>query len=370
MNGSDDTASSRGRGGALSGLDRAAIDRFCYQYLQLETHLDYPHGQLLKRPEIQDEIFDRVFSGQSHSAKKPRLQLRALKELVARIQASISDEEADDYAVSDKLMDHLGELMSHPLMPVADEAQQRCIVTYHLSLLQPPVDIDILENRALISAAGTTGLRTWEAALHLGQFLCVNGHFVAGKRVLELGAGTGYLSVLCAKHLGAVHVTASDGAEEVVDNLADNFTLNGLDWGFSNSRRARLSPKLLKWGHALVGTEEPEWLGGQKIDLIVGADVIYDQRTIPPLVSTLNELLGLHLGAEVIIAATQRTIKTLAAFQDACARSSLRVNELGFSAQEQHNVLDDRGQPHGPLTPFYPTHTPILILHISAMKAP
>lgn len=97
MNGSDVTASSRGRGGALSGLDRAAIDRFCCQYLQLETHLDYPHGQLLKRPEIQDEIFDRVFSGQSHSAKKPRLQLRALKELVARIQASISDEEADDY---------------------------------------------------------------------------------------------------------------------------------------------------------------------------------------------------------------------------------------------------------------------------------
>lgn len=263
-------------------------------------------------------------------------------------------------------MDHLGELMAHPLMPVADEAQQRCIVTYHMSLLQSPVDVDILENRTLISAAGTTGLRTWEAALHLGQFLCVNGPLVAGRRVLELGAGTGYLSVLCAKCLGAVHVTASDGAEEVVDNLADNFTLNGLDWDFSSSRKTRLSPKLLKWGHALVGTEEPEWMGGQKIDLIVGADVVYDQRTIPALVSTLNELLELHLGAEVIIAAAQRTVKTLAAFQDACDQSSLCVDELEFSAREQQNVLKDRGQPHGPLTPFYQTHTPIRILHISA----
>lgn len=263
-------------------------------------------------------------------------------------------------------MDHLGKLMFHPLMPVADEAQQKCIVTYHMSLLQPPLDIDVLENRALISAAGTTGLRTWEAALHLGQFLCVNGPLVAGKRVLELGVGTGYLSILCAKCLGAAHVIASDGAEEVVDNLADNFTMNGLDWDFGGSRKARLTPKLLKWGHALVGTEEPEWMGGQKIDLVIGADVIYDQRTIPSLVSTLNELLELNSGAEVIIAATQRSIETLSAFRDTCARSSLRVDELEFSTQDQQSVLDDIGRPHGPLTPFYPTHTPIRILHISA----
>lgn len=102
MNGSDDTASSRssGSGGSNTGPERAAIDRFCYQYLQLETHLDYPDGQFLKRPDVQDEIFDRIFSGQSQSAKQPRLQLRALKELVARIQASISDEEADNYVCS------------------------------------------------------------------------------------------------------------------------------------------------------------------------------------------------------------------------------------------------------------------------------
>lgn len=99
MNGLDGSTSSRNQDDGIShaGLDRAAIDRFCYQYLQLETHLDYPDGQLLKRPDVQDEIFDRIFSGQSQSAKQPRLQLRALKELVARIQASISDEEADDY---------------------------------------------------------------------------------------------------------------------------------------------------------------------------------------------------------------------------------------------------------------------------------
>lgn len=262
-------------------------------------------------------------------------------------------------------MDHLGELMSQPLMPEADEAQQKCLVTYHMSLLRSPAVIHILENRSLISAGGTTGLRTWEAALHLGQYLCVNSHLVAGKRVLELGAGTGYLSILGAKCLGADYVIASDGAEEVVDNLADNFTLNDLDWDYTSSRRTRISPKLLKWGHALIGTEEPEWIGGQKVDLVIGADITYDQSVIPSLVSTVMELIKLYPEADIIVAATQRNIETLSAFRDACAQNRLRVKELEFSAQEQQGVLDLRGQPCRPLTPFYSTRVPILIFHIS-----
>lgn len=267
--------------------------------------------------------------------------------------------------VSDTLMERLGELMFHPLLPEADEAQQKSVVTYHMSLLQPPSVIDILENRSLIAAGGTTGLRTWEAALHLGQFLCVNDHLVAGKRVLELGAGTGYLSILCAKSLDVAHVIASDGSDEVVDNLADNFTLNGVDWDSSVTHATRISPKLLRWGHALVGTEEPEWIGGQKLDLIIGADITYDQSVIPSLVATLRELLDLYRDAEVIIAATQRNIETLVAFQDACARSRLRVKEVVFSAQEQRNILELRGQPHTPLTPFYSAKVPIRIFRIS-----
>lgn len=78
-------------------LGTAAIDRFCCQYLQLEAHLDYPDGQVLKRPGAQDEIFDRIFAHSSPSSKSVRFQLRVLKELVKRIQASISDDEADDF---------------------------------------------------------------------------------------------------------------------------------------------------------------------------------------------------------------------------------------------------------------------------------
>lgn len=84
-------------GNSSSELSKAAIDRFCCQYLQLEAHLDYPDGQVLKTPGAQDEIFDRIFAGCSTSSKSARFQLRVLKELVKRIQDSIGDNEADDF---------------------------------------------------------------------------------------------------------------------------------------------------------------------------------------------------------------------------------------------------------------------------------
>lgn len=265
-------------------------------------------------------------------------------------------------------MDRLGELMFEPLMSEADEAQRKCLVTYIISLVQPPEHIDILENRSLLSAGGTTGLRTWEAALHLGQYLCINSNLIAGRRVLELGAGTGYLSILCAKTLDAAHVTASDGSEEVVEKLADNFALNGLEWDYNVSSPARLSPKLLKWGHALVGTEEPEWNGGRKIDLVIGADVTYDQKVIPFLVSTLTELVELDSSTEIIISATQRNSDTLLAFRDSCANSGLHVREVELSVKDQQDTLTRHGRPHGTLTPFYSTQVPIRIFHIHSSK--
>lgn len=267
--------------------------------------------------------------------------------------------------VSDSIMSRIGQLVSMPQVPEDEEVQMKTPVTYRLALLQTPVQVDILENRRLIAAGGTTGLRTWEAALHLGQYLCANSSLVAGRRVLELGAGTGYLSIVCAKCLGAAHVIASDGSEEVVDNLSDNFTLNDMPWGYNASPDAIISPKLLKWGHALLGTEEAEWNGGRKVDLIIGADITYDKKVIPSLVATLKELLGLYPHAEIIIAATERNLDTLLAFQDACLLNRLRVSERHFSADEARATLYP-GRVDEPLTPFYASNIPIRIFQIAA----
>lgn len=136
--------------------------------------------------------------------------------------------------------------------------------------------ITLLESRNIISGQGTTGLRTWEAALALGEYLiCThlariykNLSFAAAVEgsgtvvresdsVLELGAGTGLVSIVAAR-LGATKVLATDGDSSVCEALFKNVGLSGV--GDVVAVRKRL------WGDE-VDTNE-------KFDLVLGADVV------------------------------------------------------------------------------------------------
>lgn len=68
------------------------VDRFCHQYLQLQSDLDYPEASLLKTSQVQDAFYERLFAdGAVRYGPPPRFQLRVLKELMSRIEASIDD---------------------------------------------------------------------------------------------------------------------------------------------------------------------------------------------------------------------------------------------------------------------------------------
>ena len=225
-------------------------------------------------------------------------------------------------------MNYISSLLSSSLPSEATSAQQKCFVTYTLSYLASQDDVPTVtlhEARNLVAAAGTTGLRTWEAALLLGNYLCTNSSsLVHGKSILELGSGTGYVSVLCAKYLGASHVIATDGSDDVVDSLSTNLYLNGLQ------DSSIIEGKELRWGQVLIGSEHPEWNGGREIDLVLGADLTYDGSGIPPLVSTFGDLFELYPKVTIIIAATVRNPKTFETFLDTCRLNQYLVQEVKF----------------------------------------
>ena len=160
--------------------------------------------------------------------------------------------------------------MAHPLPSAIVAAQQKSYVTYTVPTFHSyPQSVTLLEARALLASSGTTGFRTWEAALHLAVFLfSTDGkHYVTDKNVLELGAGTGFLSILCAAHLGAKNVLATDGSNEVINDLKANLDLNGLKDSESIKANA------LQWGQALIGGIA-DCSEGWAYDLIIGADVV------------------------------------------------------------------------------------------------
>ena len=62
-------------------------------------------------------------------------------------------------------------------------------------------------------------MAVWDPAIVLCQYLDKNPVLVAGKRVLEVGAGHAVVSVV-ASSLGAAHVVATDYSEEVLLSLS------------------------------------------------------------------------------------------------------------------------------------------------------
>ena len=230
--------------------------------------------------------------------------------------------------------------------------QQKAYVTYSLPNLSSSTkspSVTLLENRTLISAGGTTGHRTWEAGLHLGYFLCQNPSIVNERRILELGAGTGFLSILCAKHLSATHVIASDGADEVVYNLPENLFLNDLEGS------ERIVPMDVKWGWPLLGTEDEKWNGGRPVDVVLGGDITYDRSVIPALMATVTDLFRLYPRVEVYISTAQRNEKTFEVFLKQCRVNGLNVQTLDFG-------VPPRDEQQGP---FYTDSVDIKICKVS-----
>ncbi|XP_069553864.1 protein-lysine methyltransferase METTL21C-like [Brachyistius frenatus] len=123
------------------------------------------------------------------------------------------------------------------------------------------------------------GAVMWPAALALCSFLDNNRHVVnlQGKKVLELGAGTGVVTVV-ASLLGA-SVTATD-LPEVLTNLQVNVTRN-------TEGRCRHTPQVaaLSWGYDLQRTYPSSV---HRYDYVLAADVVYHHDFLDELLATMK----------------------------------------------------------------------------------
>jgi predicted nicotinamide N-methyase len=118
----------------------------------------------------------------------------------------------------------------------------------------------------------------WPSGLALARH--VAGLELAGLRVLELGCGLGLPSLTAA--LRGAHVLATDWADDAIELLRRNAERNGV-----SLRLARV-----RWS-------EPEpLLRATPWDLVLGADLLYEERNAEQLAALLPRLGGELLFAE------------------------------------------------------------------------
>lgn len=190
---------------------------------------------------------------------------------------------------------------------IENKAEDAEIIEYWINDEQNENSIvKIKETPKLISGNGTTGLRTWEAALYLSHYL--NQIDLTNKKICELGTGTGLVSLSIMKNHDIEQIILTDGDSNLIDNLNDTFKLNNLHLN------DHLKTQQLLWGTTNLQNEnfiQP----CPKVDMVIAADVTYDSSILPQLCSTIFDFLN-NGTKQVIIAATVRNQQTIDDWED------------------------------------------------------
>jgi predicted nicotinamide N-methyase len=159
--------------------------------------------------------------------------------------------------------------------------EERTVVAGHELVLLRPEDPERLidEDRFATDEFMPYWAELWPSGVALAGYVARLD--VHGRRVLELGCGLALPTFAAA--LGGADVLASDWAPEALELVARNAAGNGI--------AVRTAPH--DW-HAAAGLE-----GERRFDLVLAADVLYEERNAAPLLTTLAAVLADH-GAALV----------------------------------------------------------------------
>nr|XP_020448302.1 protein-lysine methyltransferase METTL21B [Monopterus albus] len=163
----------------------------------------------------------------------------------------------------------------------------------------------------------------WEAALYLCRYfeeLCVE---LRGKRIIELGAGTGVVGILAAR-LGAV-VTLTD-LPLAIPQLQANVSANMPSSGWTSPPPTILP---LSWGEDHMNFPS-DW------DLVLCADIIYLPQTYALLVETLTHLC--KNGAVVYLSSKMRKEHETTGFYEEHLPSRFNVELVHRDDKQNINI--------------------------------
>ncbi|KIK70540.1 hypothetical protein GYMLUDRAFT_32580 [Collybiopsis luxurians FD-317 M1] len=235
------------------------------------------------------------------------------KAAISHLETLLAESNGEDEEIDPRILDHYLSILpsSGPLsgsssaelrdqicdrgLPLG-EMPSRSFVTHfwRLDLVQESISgvvnladyqsSSVEESRTMIER-GTTGLRTWFASHMLARYLMQNTSIVEGKRLLELGSGTGFLGIIAASLqqlqlnskkttlLESSSVWLTDVNEEVLTQCRRNVQL---PCNLSSTHQF-MHFQLLDWEEALkpdVATLKDYLQNEINPDVILGADLV------------------------------------------------------------------------------------------------
>ncbi|XP_053950000.1 protein-lysine N-methyltransferase EEF2KMT [Anastrepha ludens] len=268
-------------------------------------------------------------------------QLNFLKQLLQQLEKRY-----------DEVHDSVYESYCAVQLRVAQDATEKYAYKHYL---QPALSVALTlrESKSFV-AEGTTGLCSWQASIALADYLVQNSDIVREKCILELGAGTGLCGMILAQCCEVRHLLLTDGSRECVELMKENVRRNFAEAKVTSNGSYVINEKLLnlcelEWG----GIEQMEWPSAFKTDVILAADVVYDDTVFDSLTYAIDYVFKMKRDVcEMLLAATVRNEHTLQKFLN-------MLVSLHFQYAEREVIPLDR------CNFYWDRTTPVKIFHIT-----
>ncbi|NWS69766.1 EF2KT methyltransferase, partial [Crotophaga sulcirostris] len=233
-----------------------------------------------------------------------------------------------------------------------EEDSTRCYKNY----LLPMGECVTLSESVTMISEGTTGLVTWDAALHLAEWAIENSVVFSNRTVLELGSGVGFTGIAICKACHPKRYVFSDCHPRVLQELAENIHLNGFVLEPGTAHHVQMEPHgqdAAKHQTPALTVAELDWgsftetqLSDLQPDVVIAADVVYDPEIVLALIGMLRKLSAFGAGGkppEVFIASTIRNPDTYHLFQAELDKAGIRWQVI---PAHSHSILFDDVQPN------------------------
>ncbi|KAH7447643.1 hypothetical protein KP509_01G115000 [Ceratopteris richardii] len=183
-----------------------------------------------------------------------------------------------------------------------------------------------------------TGQIVWPGAELLNRYITQGSICLDGLSILELGSGLGLTGILCGRYCQKIVMT--DHMDKVLKVLQRNIDMQS-SLSDEHHNRTMMCEKL-EWGNEEhinnILQNHPEGF-----DLIIGADICYQQASLHPLFKTVKSLLSHEACAskQFILSYVSRARSIdIALFKEA-ENQSLKISEIAGTRTWVHdNILE------------------------------
>ncbi|GBG29721.1 Protein-lysine N-methyltransferase EEF2KMT [Hondaea fermentalgiana] len=192
-----------------------------------------------------------------------------------------------------------------------------------------PKQNDDVTCRVRVKDAGMNkvGHLPWEAGLMLAEWALQNPQKFHGKRILEVGAGTGVTGLTIANKLAPASVVLTDFGPDELDNLTASVQANS---EHNPTGCAQVAP--FDWYNA--ERDVAELCATQPFDVLLAADCVYDPVLLDCFLEALEAVFAHSPALEAFVLSTQRNKETFDNFVHAiCLDTTLSVEDISNSLE-------------------------------------